>query len=423
MKSILTSIAAGSLLAALAIAQTPRYTVTDLGTLGGTSSTAYGINYVGRAAGATSLPNGNTHAFLAGIPGTMYDLGTLGGPNSAASGPNASYQVPILAETSKKDPLGEDFCGFGTHLICLGALWNGTMTPLATLGGNNGQALVINNRGQLIGSAENGAKDPTCAPPQVLDYEAVLWGPNPGQVQALPPLPGDTVGFAFGLNNSGQVVGSSGTCANTPLVPFAYGPHAVLWQNGLPTAFANLGGTMLGVGVGINDLGQVVGGSDLPSEIPGFPFVQVHCTLYSQAGPEDLGTVGTDFSSLPTWINNNGEVVGASCDKMGNCRAFLWQNKAMMDLNALIPADSPLYLMFAEGINDAGEIVGLALQTSTGETHAFVATPSSTAAAAESLSPAAQAATSPMVLSEDVRKQLQQRLRFGRLGAGLTAPR
>jgi probable HAF family extracellular repeat protein len=417
MRSILTSMAAAALLAALAIAQTPHYTVTDLGTLGGTSSTAYGINYAGRAAGAASLPNGNTHAFLAGPGDIMFDLGTLGGPNSEASGPNASYQLPILAETSKKDPLGNDFCGFGTNLICLPALWNGTMTPLPTLGGNNGEALVINNQGQLIGLAENSTKDPSCAPPQVLDYEAVLWGPNPGQVQELPPLPGDTVGFAFGLNNYGQVAGTSGTCANTPLLPFSYGPHAVLWQNGVPTALANLGGTMLGVGVGVNDLGEVVGGSDLPSELPGFPFVQVHCTLYSQAGAEDLGTVGTDFSSLPTWINNNGQVVGASCDNMGNCRAFLWQNKAMMDLNALIPANSPLYLMFPESINDAGEIVGLALQTSTGETHAFVATPTNPATATGSSSPAAEVRTSPMVLPENARKQLQQRLHYGPFGA------
>ncbi len=83
MKSILTSMAASTLLATIAIAQTPRYNVTDLGTLGGTSSDAYGINYAGRAAGAASLPNGNTHAFLSGIPGTMYDLGTLGGDRTA----------------------------------------------------------------------------------------------------------------------------------------------------------------------------------------------------------------------------------------------------------------------------------------------------------------------------------------------------
>ena len=408
MKSILTSLAVGALLATLATAQTPRYVITDLGTLGGTYADAYGINFVGRTAGAAALPNGNTHAFLSGFPGEMYDLGTLGGPNSEASGPNASYQLPILSETSKKDPFGNDFCGFGTNLICLPAIWNGTMTPLPTLGGNNGEALAINNRGQVIGLAENSTKDPTCPSPQALDFEAVLWGPNPGQVQELPPLKGDTVGFTFGLNNYGQVVGSSGTCANTPLLPFNYGPHAVLWQNGSPIALANLGGSMLGVGVGINDLGEMVGGSDLPSEIPGFPFVQIHCTMYSQAGPQDLGTVGSDFSSLPTAINNGGEVVGASCDNMGNCRAFLW-NKTMLDLNALIPANSTLYPVFAEGINDAGEIVGQAMVKSTGEIHAFVATPIGAAPAAkfESVSPDT---SRPMILPENVRKLIARRL-------------
>lgn len=408
MKSILTSIAAISLFAALATAQTPRYVITDLGTLGGTYSDAYGINYAGRTAGAAARPNGNTHAFLSGFPGEVYDLGTLGGLNSEASGPNASYQLAILSETAKKDPFGNDFCGFGTNLICLAAIWNGTMTALPTLGGNNAEAVAINNAGQLAGLAENSTRDASCPPPQVLDFEAVLWGPN-GQVQELPPLHGDTVGFAFGLNNYGQVVGSSGTCANTPLLPFNYGPHAVLWQNGVPTALVNLGGSMLGVGVGINDLGEMVGGSDLPSELPGFPFVQVHTTMYSQTGPQDLGAVGTDFSSLPTFINNNGAVVGASCDNMGNCRAYLWQNKVMMDLNALIPANSPLYPIFAEAINDAGEIVGQALQISTGDIHAFVATPVSGSTTAKDIDRSSPDLSRPMVLPESVRKQLQRR--------------
>lgn len=47
----------------------------------------------------------------------------------------------------------------------------------------------------------------------------------------------------------------------------------------------------------------------------------------------------------------------------------------MTDLNTLIPRDSPLYLLFAFGINDAGEITGLALQKSTNDVNAFLATP------------------------------------------------
>jgi probable HAF family extracellular repeat protein len=390
------------------------YTVTDLGTFGGTSANAYGINDEGRIAGAAALANGDERAFISGIGGTKYDLGTLGGPNSEASGPNASNALAILSETSKKDPFGNDFCGFGTNLICLPAVWNGTMTALPTLGGNNGEALAINNQGQIAGFAENSTKDPTCPSPQVLDYEAVLWGAN-GQAQELPPLPGDTVGFTFSLNNNGQAAGSSGTCANTPLLPFNYGPHAVVWENGTATALGNLGGAMLGVGAAINDLGAVVGGSDMPSEKPGFPFVQVHATLWNQAGMADLGTVGTDFSTLPTWLNNNGQMTGASCDDMGNCRAYLWQNNVMTDLNTLIPANSGLYLAFAQAISDTGEIVGMAIQTSTGDAHAFLATPSKAAGATAtgSFAPEEQRVTTPMALPESARKLLRRRLWMG----------
>src|ERR1700722_12042681 len=116
MKRILTLMAAGSLLATLATAQTPRYIVTDLGTLGGTVGSANGINYEGRVAGAASLSNGNSRAFLSG-PGVMYDVGTLGGSNSSESGLNANSQMAVYAETGKTDPLSENFCGFGTSYI------------------------------------------------------------------------------------------------------------------------------------------------------------------------------------------------------------------------------------------------------------------------------------------------------------------
>ncbi len=44
----------------------------------------------------------------------------------------------------------------------------------------------------------------------------------------------------------------------------------------------------------------------------------------------------------------------------GNARAFLWENGGpMVDLNALIPANSSLTLVFAVNINERGEIAGL----------------------------------------------------------------
>ena len=323
-------------------------------------------------------------------------------------GLNDNLVIALYAETSKKDPLGEDFCGFGTHLVCLAAVWNGVMTPLPGLGGDNSTTMGINQSGEIAGFAENSTHDSTCgAPSQVLDFEAVLWSPT-GQVQELPPLPGDTVGMALALNNNGQVVGSTGTCANTIPNGLVIGPHAVLWENGSPIALGSLGGTMVGVAAGINDAGEVIGGADLASEIPGFPGVQVHGFVWTAAkGMADIGTLGTDFSSVPTSINNKGEVVGGSCDDMGNCRAFLWQNNAMTDLNTLIPADSPLYLVLPWAVNDAGQIVGMGVVNSTGDVHAFIATPSEepgTAAAA----PAMAGVTRPMPIPEGSRKLVRK---------------
>ena len=67
-------------------------------------------------------------------------------------------------------------------------------------------------------------------------------------------------------------------------------------------------------------------------------------------------------------------MVGFSIDPKGNPSAFVWRDHRMMDLNILIPPGSPLYLLQALSINDAGEIVGQGI-TKDGEFHAFLATP------------------------------------------------
>jgi hypothetical protein len=54
----------------------------------------------------------------------------------------------------------------------------------------------------------------------------------------------------------------------------------------------------------------------------------------------------------------------------------VWINRKISDLNGLIPSDSPLYLLGAYSINDAGQIVGQACQLpECSELHAFLATP------------------------------------------------
>ena len=135
MKSIATSIAASSLLAALAISQpAPRYTITDLVTLGGTFNQATFLNNHGLVTGLASLPDSATQHAVLWYKDRIMDIAKPGpgGLNSGAVGVNKLGQVELQAETSTAlDPSGEDFCGYGTHRVCLPFVWqNGVITQL-----------------------------------------------------------------------------------------------------------------------------------------------------------------------------------------------------------------------------------------------------------------------------------------------------
>jgi probable HAF family extracellular repeat protein len=80
-------------------AQAPRYSVTDLGTLGGGTSKGYGINASGRVTGEAVTAGGVFHAFLYTPGSGMTDLGTLGGGSSTGYAINASGQVTGEAVT------------------------------------------------------------------------------------------------------------------------------------------------------------------------------------------------------------------------------------------------------------------------------------------------------------------------------------
>ena len=397
-----------------------RYIVTDLGTLeGGTFSQPFFINKYGLVSGSASLPDGTQHAVL-WLEGLMGDIGApgLGGPNSIAFGDNVRFQATGEAETPTPDPHGEDFCGFGTHLTCLPFLWKeGVMNPLPTLGGNNGVAYAINNRGEVAGTAENTTLDPQCPAPQVLHFKPVVW--EKGVIHKLPTFGGDPDGVAQEINDNGAVVGGSGTCA-TFNANFLYNlvpVHALLWEKGKATDLGNLGGQTGQAGGNIaydvNNQGQVVGNSDLPGD------TTFHAFLWTKrTGMQDLGTLSGDIASVSISINDAGSVIGASLDANFSPRAFLWEKGVMTDLNTLIAGDSPLYLLTGCSINSRGEITGLGL-TSTGETHTYLATPTHSVATSESTS---QGLINARVLSDVARKLLQQQLRFGRFGTRLAEP-
>ncbi len=87
-------------LGAPANAQAQRYSVTDLGTLGGGTSKGYGINASGQVTGEAVTAGGVFHAFLYTPGSGITDLGTLGGGSSTGYAINASGQVTGVAVTA-----------------------------------------------------------------------------------------------------------------------------------------------------------------------------------------------------------------------------------------------------------------------------------------------------------------------------------
>ena len=72
-------------------------------------------------------------------------------------------------------------------------------------------------------------------------------------------------------------------------------------------------------------------------------------------------------------INAYGQVVGSSATSSTGYHAFLYDGGPMVDLNSLLPPASGWELTGAQGINDAGQIVGAGIHD--GQTHAFLLPP------------------------------------------------
>ncbi len=131
-------------------------------------------------------------------------------------------QIVGMSETAIPDPNGEDICGFGTHLTCRPFLWQDFhMRALPTLGGNNGEASAINNRGQIVGMAEDGTVDSSCTPETTANRTQLpVCGKTAEPGLFLRRLATQT-GSHLWINDYGQAVGYTGNCG-------AMG-HAISW--------------------------------------------------------------------------------------------------------------------------------------------------------------------------------------------------
>jgi probable HAF family extracellular repeat protein len=344
---------------------------TDLGALGAVPgnnvSNASWISETGLIAGFSE--NDVIDPLVPGFPeirATLWkddqiiDLGTLGGNESFANAVNNRGQVIGWALNTISDPFG-----IGTELRPF--LWqHGVMQDLGDLGGPDAIAIFVNERGQVAGSSlTNSTPNPPVSGPCAVGpatSDPFLW--ENGRMIDLGTLGGDC-GFPNDLNNGGQVVGTSHLAGNSIFHPF-------FWDRGTLTDLGTLGGDN-GEALWLNDAGEVIGWADLPGANVNLLH---HGFLWRNGVMTDLGTLGS--TSFAEGINSKGQVVGRS--RIGApttplAHAFLWEHGGpMLDLNTVIPANSPLLLLDAAYINDRGEIAGHGV-TPNGENHAFLLIP------------------------------------------------
>lgn len=157
-------------------------------------------------------------------------------------------------------------------------------------------------------------------------------------VADLGALSGLSGSFAYGINNSGQVVGMAFFAGNSV--------HAFLWTSSGGMHDLGTLGNSQGYASAINNSGQITGYT-----LNGSPS---HAFLWTSAGGMlDLGTFG-GRSSGAYGINDSGQVVGGAYNSSGYGRAFLWSSIAgMQDLGTLGGAES-----WAFDINSSGQVVG-----------------------------------------------------------------
>lgn len=294
----------------------------ELGTFGGSSSQANGINRCGHVTGWAMTKDELPQAFL--YNGTLRNLGSLGGESVGYAISNCGVVVGWSAVP-----------GGDTH----GFVHDGAMRDIGSFGGSS-FALSINSTGVVAGYSFLANSEAMRA--FIYDSKGT------GGLQSLGTL-GGTRSLAEVINDAGQVAGWS-LNAEGLLRAFRY-------SGGVMQDLGTLDGTGTSEATHMNQAGVVVGNSTPQNGVQ-------HGFIHDGTAMRDLGTLGGLFSDAVA-INAHGVVVGSSHnDTDPTERGFSWTAaEGMVDLNTRL--HSPplgLHILRALAVSDNGSIAALSNQ-------------------------------------------------------------
>lgn len=323
------------------------------------------------------------------------DAGQIAGNIAPKDGQKASHAIiwkdGSLTEISDT-PLGLEFYSFsinragnlagGLHAGASehAAVWrNSSITDLdsdESRKSYTSRATCINTDGRVVGWSFITGSDPT----------ATLWD-NGTVVDLGASIKKEGYSEAHAINDNVSIVGRFDELAKTQSGRKVLGSHAFVWQANNVRMLPTIGGRNASAD-GINDRGQIVGWSNIKAST-GYAFISAaHATLWDANGAIDLGGLSGFTRTSAVAINNAGQIVGSADNPpagpvgsldTGDHHALYWDVKRrMVDLNQYLPrrlSEAGWVLIEANGINEAGVIVGTAYNAQTGLGTIFVLKP------------------------------------------------